>query len=280
MPNNVRVAHFIDEIFASQEPKVDISHVIERVLRENLGYSALQASESAESWEGRVRRQIDKKNQDLRRRGVTPRYEWIDDSKNALFNQEIDTSESHPEIGYRAQIQASLGRISGRQFEHACAELLRIYGCRNEHIEVTVAARDHGIDFVALVEPPLEGKVNRIRDAPLRVVGQAKLAWSSTIGPDPMAAFANRTRECREGVGVHSSLPEWFKDRTEPIVGLFVTAGRLGPDAKNFARRNIIFTLEGDQVAEDLTHSSNLHQWVGPGGSLDSARFANHFPRS
>jgi hypothetical protein len=73
-------------------------------------------------------------------------------------------------------------------------------------------------------------------------------------------------------------LPEWFRLRQEPIVGLFVTTGVLSPAAHRSARENVVYVFEGEQVAEDLAASSLRAVWIDSACTFDQDRFVASFP--
>jgi hypothetical protein len=74
------------------------------------------------------------------------------------------------------------------------------------------------------------------------------------------------------------AVPQAFRDVTEPIVGLFVTGGYARRSGMEAARRHVVWIIDGDQVAEDLSRSPAIGDWLNETGTaVDSERFVSFF---
>ena len=121
--------------------------------------------------------------------------------------------------------------------------------------------------------PRLADPLNRVHRTPFRLVGQAK-RYKGEVDGDKVAAFCGRVEECRRGQGKGwEKLPPWFQKRQDPIIGLLVTTGTIGPSARRAAREHVVLIFEGEQVADDLRRSSLFASWVDTAGEFDGAEF-------
>jgi hypothetical protein len=241
------------------------------------GLSELEALERIDRDLPRLRTAIDRQLKDYRQRGLTLGSEWESSAKSTLVPRDEELGGDDV-VGRRTQILTALSTLTGRQFEHVCALLLASYGLSEDDLEVTPASKDGGVDFVAIRRNHEIG-ANRLRNLPLRLVGQAK-RYAGTVGPDDMDALVTRVDDCRRETGTAwTKIPSWFKEASLPIFGLFVTSSHLGPDATKSATRHGVFVIEGDQVAEDLVHTAEANGWFDPGSrAFNPHRFVEFFP--
>ena len=274
----------VASILESTDPVLGLNDFLSEYLQIEGGLSDLQALDALDGLRRSVTQTLDRGFAVDERNRVTSPFEWVDSGKMKLIRTGLAVTKPHAPattqlISKRRQILASILTMTGRQFEFLCGVLLEIYGIRADDQHITQASSDGGIDFVALRRGASGSThANRLRDMQYRVLGQANKV-SGTVNTQKVTAFCQHTNDCRREMGrAFELLPGWFKTERHPIIGLFVTSGKLAENAKRAARENVIFALEGIQVAEDLAASNRSAGWFR-GETLDSELFFRDIAR-
>lgn len=261
-------------------PLIEVESVLLAQLVEEEGLSELAAMDRLDRDLPRLSYAIDTEMAHDREARVTTAYRW-DDGRRLLIHKDTDSEDSHVArlVKLRTRIRETLADLSPRQFEHLCEFLLDIYGIPAGHRIVTPPSADGGIDFIGIRGGEARAGGSRIDSLFVRIIGQAK-RYTSTVGPDAMAALSGRLEETRRESGVAwTKLPDWFRNRTDPIVGMFVTSSSFGDDARTSARLHTVLAINGVQLSEDLATSRHVGEWCLPGtNEFDPGRFVAFFP--
>jgi hypothetical protein len=216
-------------------------------------------------------------------RGVQPRFIWADVARTTLAQPSLLADEASHEREHlaglvRPSIIEALSRFAGADFERVCAYLLNEYGMDPQLKGLLGQSGDGGIDFFGVLRPYQRPGPERLYTLGRRFLGQAKLRYQALVDSDVVESFGSRVASARINDVANFSVPNAFRDIGEPIVGLFITAGYLGPSARDAAVRHIVYAIEGDQVAEDLSRSSGVQAWLNETGtSIDGEKFHAYF---
>lgn len=276
----VDVRDFARELLHLEAPLITLDSALLARLVEQQGLSELEAMDRLDQDLRRLTIAIDSQIAEDREGRITTAYKW-DESRRFLIHKDADADDSHVArlIKLRSRILDTLGELSPRQFEHLCGFLLDVYGVPSDQRIVTPPTADGGIDFIGVRGGEARPGGSRLDTLFVRIVGQAK-RYSSPVGPDAMAALSARLEDARRESGVAwTKLPDWFKDRNEPIVGMFVASSRFGDDARSSARLHTILAINGVQLSEDLAASGHVAEWCQPGtDEFDQSRFVGFFP--
>jgi hypothetical protein len=273
------VSAVAEEALGSDSDYVDLDALVLKGLQERDGVPELMALEQVDRYLPRVRHAIDRLLADRRSRDITASFGWDGPDKVRLIHIRHGNRgrEVEAAIRRRDEIRGALADLSGRQFEHLCGLLLKIYGVPEDERMITPRGGEGGVDFIGRRSAWASRGTNRLERMPIRVFGQAK-RHTGGIGTDEMDAFCLRLNEARQGVGrAFEGLPVWFQECGDPIIGLFVTSGRYGPAALRSAKQHTVFCLDGDQVAEDLATSRAATSWF-VAGQFNLADFLKTFP--
>lgn len=266
-----------DELLSLSQSVIQLDEVIVRRLEEQ-GLGDLEVLDVVDQLQPRLVRELDRRFAFYESSKVEAPFEWVDISKRALVRLQglEDLQASTNPVEERAEVLAALQKLTGRQFEYLCAALLVEYGVDERLVLVTPGGDEGGVDFVALLDPPARGPLNRVHRTPFRIVGQAK-RYKGEVDHDKVQAFCSRVDSCRKGYGkALEKLPEWFTTRKEPILGLLMTTGTTGPSAQRVAREHVVLLFEGQQVADDLRRSSIYGLCLDEEGHFDETSFL-HF---
>ena len=280
-----RASELVQRLFALEEEAVEIDVWLAGQLVADEGISEMRAAELVPARKDGILSRIDRRLSEDRSRGITSRFEWADSERTLL----VAAGSGEPEgierlarvVRFREEIFIALGKLSGRQFEHLAMDLLDLYGVPSNLRGVTQLSNDGGVDFFGLLAR--SGRASARLDAlPLRIIGQSKKRWDKSVAAGDLAEFSHRLDQVRHGTGrAWLQLPEWFRSRDETVLGLFITCGFLGPDAKEIAVQCVIQTIEGDQVAEDLATIAMDRGWADEDSErIVVQRFLRHFPET
>src|SRR4029079_6524503 len=94
-----------------------------------------------------------------------------------------------PLLAARTALHASMKDLSGSDFERLIRATLAWYGLNPGRYSMTGKSRDGGIDFCAEWIPDQTDR-NRLARNRWRILGQSKLRWDATVGPNDLKAFA------------------------------------------------------------------------------------------
>ncbi len=160
-----------------------------------------------------------------------------------------------------------------REFEFACASVLKLLGCQDPH--TTRHSADGGIDFYGRLE--LKGRL----DSPFPyggldtrgrvwLIGQAKHCPNSELVPAVLREMIGTVELARTG----SALQEWPGLDLRPFDAsliLIFTTGEFGPGAQALLGKSGVLSMNGDQLATFLCDAG-----IGiddKAGSFDLASF-------
>jgi Restriction endonuclease len=262
-----------DDLLALPESVVNLDEVIiQRLMDQGLG--DLEVLDVVDELKPRLVREIDLRFAYFEATKLETPYEWVDMSKDALVRQGLVASvQATNPVRERTAALAGLQKLTGTQFEYFCAALLVEYGVDRSLVLVTPSGNEGGVDFIAVLDPPARGPLNRVHRTPFRLVGQAK-RYKGEVDHDKVQAFCGRVDACRKGFGkALEKLPEWFVDRKDPILGLLMTTGTTGPSAQRVAREHVVLLFEGQQLADDLRRSSIYAACLNGQGQFDEDLF-------
>jgi hypothetical protein len=272
----------VDALFKEQSDHVVVSDWLTSYLAQ-LGFSEMLALEKIDDLQPRVVAAIDAHIQRATSRGTNSRFTWADDNQTTLalsanLAQESDPGVEHIALKTRDGIFRALKDVSGHQFERICVYLLDVYGIDSANRGHVGMSGDQGFDFYGALLPYPRPGSERLYTLGRRFIGQAKLRWNATVDSDTVAAFGKRLADLRLGKPAPQPIPASFLGGNEPFIGLLITAGMLGPAAREEARRQVVHYIEGDQVAEDLARSPLAATWIDPAtANFSSERFLESF---
>jgi len=271
------------QLLAAPDEAVILGDWLVKTIQSDASVSDLAALEHAEEVQPEVARIIDGRIAAAQQRGVSPAYVWADAGRTTLARPSLLVNEVNRERErlaalVRDRIWDAIEELSGTGFEHVCDYLMDEYGMSPESRGLKGQAGDGGVDFFGVLRPYQLPGSERLYTLGRRFLGQAKRRYRGTVGPDEVEAFGSRVTTARVDNGATLNLPPQFATIDEPIVGLFLTAGSLGPSAKRAARRHVVYAIEGEQVAEDLARSSSVGEWLNDTGtSIDTDHFVAFF---
>lgn len=180
--------------------------------------------------------------------------EWI---RGSSFHDPQLPGEDQLARARRAFVKDSknaLKTLSPREFEFACASVLKLLGCEDPH--TTRHSADGGIDFYGRLE--LKGRLDSSfpyggLDTRGRVwlIGQAKHYPNSELAPAVLREMVGTVELARTG----SALQEWPGLDLRPFDAsliLIFTTGELGPGARALLDKSGVLSMNGDQLATFL----------------------------
>lgn len=261
-----------DGILASGLHHIHLEEWVVDALIED-GVSQAYAIETSSGLVPRVREHLQQRLEAMVAKGIDRPLVWIDEVKRMTLvspDVMIGLSPVGPLVGeVRRMLHASMRDLSGYEFEGLIRSALTGYGMNPSRYSMTGKSRDGGIDFcVEWVPDPTQR--NRLARTRWRILGQSKLLWNATVGPNDLKGFAKVVDDFRHDRRIRKKVPTWFRDVDYPVLGLFVTAGHLGGSAKEIARDNLIVTIEGDQLADDLRSHGLVKEALQVGAELNS----------
>ena len=257
-----------DQLLASNSPLISLQSWLADYIEGNTPSSDLEASELAQDAMRRLTRIIDDRLESARRRRVLVPFRWLDDeTKTELehvgaYSDALEALEER--LAWRGQLREVLRQLDWREFEYLALHLLDLYGIPKQLRRVTPGSNEGGIDFYGLEETDPD-TTNRIRRQRFRIVGQAK-RYAGAISSDEMDMFAWRLLNFRLGTGRRwLALEDWFlNEGDEPIFGMFITSGRYSESALATANSALVISIDGEQIAQDLSESPASERWLNP----------------
>ncbi|RPA12485.1 restriction endonuclease [Gordonia sp. OPL2] len=180
--------------------------------------------------------------------------EWV---RGASFDDPVLPADDRTARSRRAFVthtKGSLRGLSHRDFEFACATVLRLLGCQDPR--TTRHSNDGGIDFHGRLELkgrldspfPYGGLDDRAR---VWLIGQAKHYPTSNLGPAVVREMVGTAELARTG----GALQEWPGLRLSPFDAsliLIFTTGGFSIGAKALLERSGMLSMDGDQLATFL----------------------------
>lgn len=171
------------------------------------------------------------------------------------------------------EAKVALQKLKAREFEFACATVLRLLGCQDPR--TTRHSDDGGIDFHGRLElkgrldtpSPYGGLDERAR---VWLIGQAKHYPRSNLGPAVIREMVGTVELARTG----GALQDWPGLTLRPFdasIILVFTTGGFSVGAKALLSRSGIVSMDGNQLATFLTDAgTGIRE---PGGAFDDSLF-------
>lgn len=239
----------------------------------NHGLAETQALDEMDHLQQAIVREIDRLFAEYEAKKLESPFEWVDRTKGTLVRSGRQVGSTVGPLGQRDSILAALLTLTWRQFEFLCGALLVEYGLDDKKVIVGRGSNEGGVDFVALLDPPARGPLNRVHRTPFRLLGQAK-KYKGEVSFDAVQAFCGRVEEVRFGGGkAWGLLPEWFRTVQVPILGILMTTGMFGPSARKAAREHVVLLFDGLQLADDLRKTSLSSAWFDEQGQFNLEAF-------
>lgn len=183
--------------------------------------------------------------------------EWV---RGASFDDPRLPAEDRTARSRRAfviEAKAALQGLTHRDFEFACATVLRLLGCKDPR--TTRQSNDGGIDFHGRLE--LKGRLDSpfpyggLDDrAKVWLIGQAKHYPTSNLAPAVVREMVGTAELARTG----GALQEWPGLRLRPFDAsliLIFTTGGFSVGAKALLDRSGMLSMDGDQLTTFLCDS-------------------------
>lgn len=260
------------EVLASSAFVVPLYEIAYQRLVDN-GLAEIQALDEMDHLQQSLVREIDRLFAEFEIKKVESPFEWVDRTKDTLVRTESHDGSAAGPLSQREAILAAMQSLTWRQFEFLCAALLVEYGVERRRVFVGQGSNEGGVDFVALLDPPTRGPLNRVHRSPFRLLGQSK-RYKGEVGFDAVQAFCGRVEEVRVGAGkAWKLLPHWFVGAEVPLLGLLMTTGTYGPSARKAAREHVVLLFDGPQIADDLRKTSLSTGWFGDDGEFNLDAF-------
>jgi len=241
-----------EQIWNSTEQVIDLEDWCESLLKKHLpDINDWEICEVSEDVERKVRSHLKREIAHCREKGSTPRYEFSEVSNVLYRARDIRVDE----------LKSKIRSINWRNFEYLCKHLLEINGI--EGVGITKRSKEGGIDFYGLLRMHKFTQGVLLKGLEIRIIGQAKhRSADRKVGEQEVKLFAKQCCDFESGKGRgQKAVPEWFRKLKSPIVGAFITNAECTEDAYSAAKEEGIILKDGDQIAEDLVHSSELAKW-------------------
>lgn len=251
----------VKDILSSNEDKVNLEEYCEKKLGEKYkNLSRWKIGELSPKFVNKVKSLFDKYIADSENRGIIPEYEFVEYPPNTLFKYDLIHENRFSFIRkHRKEILKTMLKMNWRSFEFLCEHLLKI---NNILISgVTGGTKEGGVDFYGLLEMNRFATGVLLKDAKIRIIGQAK-RYQDVIDDKEVRNFKTHRDELLQNIGrAVSKLPSWFTTSSAPLLSFFIVTTRLTRGAKTYAKANSIILKDGEQVVEDLIKSIHARGW-------------------
>jgi hypothetical protein len=203
-----------------------------KALKQNIsGWSDEKVYEEVEKHEKYVYKLLNEKYNEFESEGIKPSFE-IDEDGGSYFYRGLPTKE-----------KPILNRIiseDSRKFEDLCKDILEKLGASSE---VTGGTDDGGVDFIGYGLPIGAAKFETKIANRLLVIGQAKkYHCGRTISENQLRAFVGAAIKKRYDLLVEKKYETKY---IQPTIYAFWTTSDFHPDAKVYAKKTGLWTLNG-----------------------------------
>lgn len=251
----------VADILSSDKDRVSIEEYCRKKLEETCkGCSNLQIAEILSSLVEKVKYHFKKIEEDKYNRGVEPEYKLVEYPSDTLLRYDLHGENGLSYIKkYRKEILNTICKMNWRSFEFLCGHLLDI---NNIIISgVTGGTKEGGIDFYGLLEMNRFSTGVLLRDAKIKIIGQAK-RYKNVVGHTEVRVFKTHRDELLQNTGnAIKKLPSWFIESKDPLLSILVVTTKFTRGAKTYAKKNNIILRDGEQVVEDLIKSTHAREW-------------------
>ena len=122
-------------------------------------------------------------------------------------------------------------------------------------------SKEGGIDFYGLLQMERFSSGVLLRNAQIRIIGQAK-HYKDIVEHTEVRIFKTHRDDLLQDTGnAIKKLPYWFIESKDPLLSIFVVTNKFTKGAKAYAKKNNIILRDGEQVVEDLIKSANAKTW-------------------
>jgi restriction endonuclease Mrr len=128
--------------------------------------------------------------------------------------------------------------------------------------EVLGGTKEGGVDFYGLLELNRLTQRVLLKDAKIRIIGQAK-QHKNVVGHREVRIFKTHIDDLLKKKGnAVKKLPSWFVESTQiPMLSVFIVTTKPTRGTKIFAKENGILLMDGEQVVQDLMESTHNREW-------------------
>lgn len=223
--------------------------------------SNLQIAEILPSLVEKTKYHFQKIEEDKHSRGIEPEYELVEYPSDTLLRHDFLRRENGLSYirKHREEILKAICKMNWRSFEFLCEHLLNI----NNIILSGVAGgtKEGGIDFYGLLEMNRFSAGVLLRDAKIKIIGQAK-HYKNVVDHTEVRVFKTHRDDLLQNTGnAIKKKPSWFIESKGPLLSIFVVTTKFTRGAKTYAKKNDIILRDGEQVVEDLIKSTNGREW-------------------
>lgn len=272
----------VEEILSSNAEQINIEEYCEKKLKETCkNLSILERADILPNVIKKLKHHFDKKMGNLNQRGIRPEYEFVEYPPNTLCKYDLLHENGFSFIRkHRREILDTILKMNWRSFEFLCEHLLKI---NNIVISgVTSRGKEGGIDFFGLLEMNRFSTGVLLKDAKIRIIGQAK-RYRNVIDDTKVREFKTHRDDLLQNIGrAIPKLPLWFTKSGAPLLSFFIITTKPTKGAKTYAEENSIILRDGEQVVEDLIKSIHAREWFSrKKGKLffDEKLFMNFFKK-
>ncbi len=240
--------------------------------------SPLQVAERADTSGHGFRREFDRRMEGYLERRLLSPLRWSERDPDRLL-LDIPQSRSIPGI-----LRYIRNRISGSEFEHLCASLLRKAGC--SQVFVTQRTGDEGIDVIAHMEtPPADERLQRLMrnltgGPDTILVAQCKKHEKHRVGVEKLREFIGATyatfqlaQQSTPPRGARRLRELGWKPKSSTVLAFFTTS-QYTADAARLADELGIILIDGEGIVQGLIESEVVKLVGGEfgGENLDAIR--------
>lgn len=208
-----------------------------------------------------------------RNRGLEPLYIPARGEPDVLVKNERALGDSS-RTSFEPHLVNTISGMGWTRFEHLCTYLLVHWGARSNRSFRTPNAKDGGIDFGAEFDIAFAVSPYQVTPRRVRIIGQAKHRSSSdgVVNLSDMKEFLFTYISLFMDRANTESLPTWFYESPNPILGVFVTNGIFANDGQLLKEWGIL-AYDGKQLARDLLRSQHWQHWCDEKGVFQTTRF-------
>jgi hypothetical protein len=271
------------DILSSDKDKISIEEYCKEKLEITYkGLSKWQVAEMLSSLVEKTKYHLQKIEEDKHSRGIEPEFELVEFPPDTLLRRDLLRGEDGLSYvrKYRKEILDAIRKMHWRNFEFLCEHLLNI----NNIVISGVAGgtRDSGIDIYGMIEMNRFSQRVLLRDAKIKIIGQAK-RYKSVVDHTEVRVFKTHRDELLQNTGnAIRKLPSWFIESRDPLLSIFIVTTKFTRGAKTYANKNDIILKDGEQVVEDLIRSGHVREWFSRKNGIlifDESLFTEFFKK-
>jgi hypothetical protein len=164
-------------------------------------------------------------------------------------------------LRHRPAFLRMIDALSSREYEALACVAMQLVGAYA--VQLTPAGNEGGVDFFALLSPPANCHLFAGSTNPVRIIGQSK-KYTSAVAVDKFKEFLTTINEVKHGgePKTEKVVPTWFRTTRGPIVGCMIAHSGFQAGSMTRARNHGIVTADSLDVAEMLTLSRGLPEYL------------------